>query len=441
MYRDRADAGQQLARRLCAEPRRAPLILALPRGGVPVAVPVAEALGAELDVLVVRKLGAPGNPEYAMGAVGEDGIVVMDHTARRRLHVTDDQVHVAMAREQAEIDRRVRQYRSGSRRLGIAGRDVIIVDDGLATGSTAAAAVRVARHLGAHRVTVAVPVGSREAVDWMAGTADEVVCLKVPEPFWAVGEHYEDFAQVGDDEVVRLLREHPRADPRAASDLRLVDAEVRIDADGVTLNGHLQVPRDAAGLVVFLHGSGSDRHSPRNTAVASALRASRLGTLLFDLLTPEETETGVEPSIRESAHRVNEVLAWLRSQPMTAQLPVGLYGASSGAAIALAAAADDPTRVRAVVCRGGRPDLALDWLPRVEAPTLLIVGSLDHAVLDINTDALRHLSCPRHLQVVRGAGHLFEEDGTLQRAAAAARAWFLQHLPAPAVRAAEVRAS
>lgn len=430
MFRDRADAGQQLAESLAGYGRRDPLVLALPRGGLPVALPVALKLGADLDVLVVRKLGAPGNPEYAMGALGEDGIVVMDHDVRRRLHITEDAVRVAIAREQAEVDRRVDAYRGGSRRLGLAGRNVVIVDDGLATGSTAAAAVRVARHMGAQHVTLAVPVGSREAVGWLSGMADDVVCLQIPEPFWAVGQHYREFSQVSDGEVVSILRAHPRPDPRAETDLRVVDAEVAIDARRLSLTGHLTIPVDAVGLVVFVHGTGSSRTSPRNTAVAASLQAAGLGTLLFDLLTTEETHASIDLPITHAARRVLAVVAWLHTQSEARDLPIGLYGASSGAAAALAAAAEDPRSIRAVVSRGGRPDLATPWLPRVQAPTLLIVGSLDYAVLDLNSEAQRHLTCDNHLHVVRGASHLFEEAGTLQQAAAATRAWFLRWLAA-----------
>lgn len=428
MFRDRADAGAQLARGLDGYDRPDPLVLALPRGGLPVALPVALRLSADLDVLVVRKLGAPGNPEYAMGAIGEDGIVVMDHDARRRLHITEDAVRVAIAREQDEIDRRVDAYRGGSHRLGLAGRNVIIVDDGLATGSTAAAAVRVARHMGAEHITLAVPVGSVEAVQWLSGMADDLICLQIPEPFWAVGQHYREFPQVSDDEVVSILRSHPRRDPRAETDLRVIADEVTIDAQGLPLTGNLTIPVDAVGLVVFVHGTGSNRTSPRNLAVAASLQASGLGTLLFDLLTPAEAHASIDLPIPQAARRVLAVIAWLRTRPEARGLPIGVYGASSGAAAALAAAAEDPRSIRAVVSRGGRPDLASPWLGRVQAPTLLIVGSLDYAVLDLNSEAQRHLTCDNHLHVVRGASHLFEEQGTLQQAASAARAWFLRHL-------------
>lgn len=429
MFRDRTDAGHALARDLADYERARPLVLALPRGGLPVALPVAEALDAELDVLVVRKLGAPGNPEFAMGAVGEDGVVVMDHGARRLLHVTPDQVDLAAARERAEVERRVQAYRGGSRRLGLTGRNVVIVDDGLATGSTAAAAVRVARCLGAAHITLAVPVGSQDAVDWLGGMADEVRCLQVPVPFHAVGQHYASFDQVSDDEVIAILRRRPRGDPRADQVRPDIDADVEIPFGAQPLGAHLTVPPDARGVIVFAHGSGSDRHSPRNEQVAKVLQSAGFGTLLFDLLTEDEAAIpGASLDVEDATARLLHATEWLRARPEACGLPIGFFGSSSGAAAALVAAAQRPQTVGAVVSRGGRPDLAARWLPRVLAPTLLIVGGNDRAVLDLNQEAQRHLGGDSLLEVVRGAGHLFEEPGALAQAASLARAWYLRHL-------------
>lgn len=441
MFHDRSDAGHQLATALTHYDRPEPLMLGLPRGGLPVAVPVAAALGADLDALVVRKLGAPGNPEFAMGAVGEDGVVVIDHDTRQRLHVPEDAVRRSVDREQAEIDRRVGLYRGGSRRLGLAGRNVIVVDDGLATGSTAAAAVRVARHMGAAHITLAVPVGSAEAVARLSNLADDVLCLQTPHPFWAVGQHYSTFPQITDDEVVAILREHPRRDRRPESTARVFDSDVTIDAGGAALTGHLTIPGHTPGIVVFVHGTGSNRLSPRNTWVATALQAAGLGTLLFDLLTPAETAASIDLSVAHAGQRVLAVTTWLQGRPGAAGLPIGLYGASSGAAAALVAAAEDPSRIHAVVSRGGRPDLAGPWLPQVQAPTLLIVGGRDYVVLDLNRDAARVLRCPHHLQIIKGASHLFEEEGSLQLAAAAARTWFLHHFGAEGADASVLQAS
>jgi putative phosphoribosyl transferase len=205
--------------------------------------------------------------------------------------------------------------------------------------------------------------------------------------------------------------------------------EVLIAAgDGVELPGMLAVPAGTVGTVVFAHGSGSSRLSPRNARVARTLEDARLATLLFDLLTPAEAEDrGNVFDIRLLAGRLAAATAWLRADGELGRLPLGYFGASTGAAAALWAAADD-LRVRAIVSRGGRPDLARPRLAAVRAPTLLIVGSLDPVVLDLNEEARLCLRCECNLRIVPGATHLFEERGTLETAAQLARDWFLEHL-------------
>ncbi len=204
-FTDRRDAGRQLAEALQQGGHRPTVVLALPRGGVPVAVEVAALLGAQLDVLVVRKLGLPGQPELAMGAIGEDGVRVMNAGVVRQAGVTAAAVERVVQHEAAELDRRVQAYRGGRPAAVVEGRDVVVVDDGLATGATAQAAVEVVRAHGARHVTLAVPVGSREAVARLAAVADDVVCPDVPRHFRSVGDHYADFTQVEDATVVRLL--------------------------------------------------------------------------------------------------------------------------------------------------------------------------------------------------------------------------------------------
>jgi len=195
------------------------------------------------------------------------------------------------------------------------------------------------------------------------------------------------------------------------------------------LPGVLQTLPDAAGVVVFVHGSGSSRHSPRNRFVADVLHSHRLATLLFDLLTDREAVDRRNVfDIPLLGLRVDEALAWLQARPDIGSLPVGLFGASTGAAAALRTAAGSPKRVAAVVSRGGRPDLADDHLSRVQAPTLLIVGGDDPEVLGLNRLAMRRMSCVHQLEIVAGATHLFEEPGTLETAADLAARWFATHL-------------
>jgi dienelactone hydrolase len=213
---------------------------------------------------------------------------------------------------------------------------------------------------------------------------------------------------------------------------------VQISTNEHTVEGELTLPRDARAIVLFAHGSGSSRHSPRNRYVAGVLNRSNLGTLLFDLLTPEEDAAeGANQRFNISllAGRLLRVTEWVRSHPETQGLPIGYFGASTGAAAALVAAADRPDLVGAVVSRGGRPDLAGDALGRVEAPTLLIVGGEDHDVLALNRSARRRLRARTEIAVVQGATHLFEEPGALEKAAALAAGWFTRYLAAARTRA------
>ncbi len=208
---------------------------------------------------------------------------------------------------------------------------------------------------------------------------------------------------------------------------------VEIDAAGARLHGDLAIPEPAIGLVVFAHGSGSSRRSPRNRAVARALEAGGLATLLMDLLTEDEEAVDVRTAeyrfdIGLLARRLVGGIDWAREQPATAALPIGLFGASTGAAAALIAAAQRPEAVGAVVSRGGRPDLAGKALPKVAAPTLLIVGGLDDVVITMNHEASAQMTCERQVEIVPGATHLFEEPGTLDEVARLATAWFAYHL-------------
>lgn len=204
-YADRAAAGRELARAVQEQAGEVDLVLALPRGGVPVAAPVAAALGAPLDVLVVRKLGAPGRPELAVGAIAAGGVRVLNVALLRRLSVAPDQVEDAVARETQELLRRERAYRGDRPPVDLRGRRVVVVDDGLATGATALAAVQVVAAGGAERTVLAVPVGAPDAVARLSAVADAVVCPHAPARFAAVGEHYADFRQTTDEEVRRAL--------------------------------------------------------------------------------------------------------------------------------------------------------------------------------------------------------------------------------------------
>ena len=442
---DRVDAGRRLAERLRHLRGEDVVVLGLPRGGVPVAAEVARGLDASLDVIVVRKLGVPSRPELAMGAVGEDGVLVVNE---RVVHASEVEFAEVERREREEVQRSARRFRGERAGLLLAGRTALVVDDGVATGSTARAACRVARAQGAARVVLAVPVCRRDVAGALGDVVDEVVCLVAPEGFSAVGQFYADFRPTSDREVVELLRRGARramsvpADPPPPGGPinevdgvdgidgvdGVVDEEVEVVAGRAHLGGYLSVPAGARGLVVFVHGSGSSRHSPRNRYVAGVLHAAGLATLLFDLLTPrEERDRATVFDIALLAGRLIEVTSWAGARQDCRELRVGYFGASTGAAAALWAAAADPA-VAAVVSRGGRPDLAAPRLEQVRAPTLLIVGGRDAVVLELNRRAQARMRCEVQLAVVGRATHLFEEPGTLEQAAGLARDWFVNHL-------------
>ncbi len=205
LFEDRIDAGRQLAARLQHLAGRPVVVLGLPRGGVPVAAEVAESLGAPLDIIVVRKLGAPFQPEFALGALGEDGVRVLNPEALGFAGFTPEELSATEQREQQEIARRALRYRGGRERLSLDGRVAVIVDDGIATGSTARAACQVARALGAARVVLAVPVAPRGWEARIGADADEKVSVATPASFFAIGQFYEDFDQTSDGEVAAYL--------------------------------------------------------------------------------------------------------------------------------------------------------------------------------------------------------------------------------------------
>ncbi|MEU8620712.1 phosphoribosyltransferase family protein [Streptomyces sp. NPDC048623] len=440
-FTDRTDAGRQLAALLVGLKGEDPVVLGLPRGGVPVAAEVADALGAPLDICLVRKLGVPYQPELAMGAIGEHGVRVVNERVVLQTGVSEHDLAAAERRERAVLAERARRYRGAREPADIRGRTAVVVDDGFATGATALAACQVVRARGAARIVLAVPVAPRGWAERVVGAADETYCVHEPEGFYAIGQFYTDFAQTPDEEVVaalRLRRGDHGTDAMDAGDG--VDTEVRVPlgeagagagagAVGIEAGGRLTVPGGATGVVLFAHGSGSSRHSPRNQAVARTLNRAGLGTLLFDLLTEEEAADRANvfdtPLL---AGRLTSATEWLANHPGTGGLRTGYFGASTGAAAALWAAAEPDSGVAAVVSRGGRPDLAEERLADVTAPTLLIVGGADPLVLDLNRQAEALLRCEHRLVTVPGASHLFEEPGALTEVGRLAAGWFAERL-------------
>lgn len=457
VFKNREDAGWQLARELAKYTgRQDVIVLGVPRGGVEVAFPIAQALGVTLDVFLSRKLGVPGEEELAFGAVAADGTQYLNDRIIAMLGITAQEREEIAAKALKALRDREAEYRAGRGSLDVAGKVAILVDDGIATGASMEAAVRMLKKMQPERIVVAVPVGALEACARLRKEADEVVCLVEERDFSAVGQFYRDFSPVSNGEALELLKcakelaaIHAGADPSvlgsshgcdlpemANGDSGLVtgeDADVVVRMDGLKMAGILHIPADCKGVVLFAHGSGSSRFSPRNRYVAKVLQRRKIGTLLFDLLTKEEERedewsSQIRFDIPLLAERMAGATKWLEEYLGDRKLPFGYFGASTGAAAALVAAAKMPEKIAALVSRGGRPDLAGDALERVTTPTLLLVGGLDGRVVGMNEEAFKRLKCTKKLQVIPGASHLFEEPGTLEAVVEAAAAWFRRNL-------------
>lgn len=443
LFTDRRDAGRQLGSHLKALDLPDPVVYALPRGGVPLAVEIARALKAPMDLVLVRKIGAPGHPELAVAAVvdGEDARTVINEAIGEMTGSDAAYLEKARRRELDEIERRRTLYFGGRRRVSPAGRTAIVVDDGLATGATAKAALRALKRQGAAKIILAVPIAPADTLEKMRAEADVVVCLHSPHRFFGVGAFYSDFRQLTDEETLDLLRQ--AWDIETPAPVRVVEQR-KVQLPPLALAGDLQTLPDAKGIILFAHGSGSSRLSPRNRAVADDLNARGFATLLFDLLAEDEAKDRSKVfDIQLLADRLMHAVSWIGDQPDLAGLSLGLFGASTGAAAALVSAARLGARVQAVVSRGGRPDLAGPALRQVTAPTLLIVGAEDFGVIGLNREALAALSCDKAMTLVPGATHLFEEPGTLEKVMELAGAWFATKLgvrPAAAAPLSEARA-
>jgi putative phosphoribosyl transferase len=431
-FRNREDAARQLAAALAGYRGAHPVVLAIPRGAVPMGRLIADALDGELDVILVRKLGAPDNPEFAIGAIDERGQTMLDDASAEWAGASRGYVQQEAERQLALIRERRQRYRGGRAGIALAGRTVIVVDDGLATGATMLAALRAARAQQPARLICAVPVAARDSLAQVARVADEVVSLATPSPFGAVGYYYREFDQVDDAAVAAALAATPANDAPPLA--RASSLAVQIRAEDAMLPGDLVSPQAPQALVIFAHGSGSSRLSARNRFVAEVLNRRGFATLLFDLLTPQEDrDRALRFDIPLLTRRLQAALGWARRESGHRELPIALYGASTGAAAALAVAAARPRDVAAVISRGGRPDLAgREALARVRAPTLLIVGGADPEVLQLNRAAQAILGGRAELVVVPGATHLFEEPGTLEQVAVRSADWLARILASTA---------
>lgn len=420
-FTNREHAGQALAKKLRSHITADTIILGVPRGGIPVAFEVAKILNCPLDILAVKKIGAPMQPELAVGAISEDGVPYFDESLSQRLSLKKAYLQKVAQEKLRELKTQLEKFRGSKPALDLRDKDVIVVDDGIATGATLKAAVPVLRGRGARKVILAAPVGARDSLDSLREVADEVITIISPENLVAVGMWYESFTQVEDEEVIQKLGESRFLNSPRQKEIILREGRLE-------LHGDWTVADQEKGLIIFAHGSGSSRKSPRNQFVASELNKAGFSTLLFDLLTEHESADrshvfDIELLARRLLLATDEVLKHYKNGPP----PLGYFGASTGAAAALSAAAQSKHPILAVVSRGGRPDLAERHLPRVTSPVLLIVGSEDKTVLGLNKKAQALLPTCR-LVTVPGATHLFEEPGALEEVVEYATQWFTEYV-------------
>jgi putative phosphoribosyl transferase len=404
-FRDREDAGRRLAQLLVGKKIEHPIVLGIPRGGVPVALEVARALRGELGVVVARKLRAPGQPELAIGAVSSTGVAYINHRLAEECGADERYLADEQARQTEEASRREAEF-DGHRHAPVSGRTVIVVDDGIATGATAIAALRSMRWAGAKRVIFAVPVGPPETIETMRREADEVYCLAVEPDFFAIGQFYADFRPFENDEVRKVLDEFERG----ASAVQRRRATIR--RDGVNLAALLAVPpgSGASPCVVFIHGLGSGKDSPRNTVIAERLLDAGFATLLFDLSGHGESDD--DPRGDEAfGDDLTAVYNWVQAQPGIDATQLMLAGSSMGGVVAAEAVRGGRLKPPPVAVVLRAPPVGPGDLDTITTPTLVVVGSHDPLLATVEMAAAA--SPAARLSVIPRAGHLFEEPGAL----------------------------
>jgi putative phosphoribosyl transferase len=442
LYSDRAAAGRAVAAALGGRTLgRDVIVLGLPRGGAVVASEVAAALRAPLDVVVARKLGVPGLPEVALGALVEGRHRLVQDPVRWYLGVPRRVVARIVERERAELKRRVRLYRGGASIPTLRDRTVILVDDGLASGATLRAAALAVRDRRPARVIAAVPVASPLHCDDVRESVDELITLATPDPFETVSAWYDDFAPVGDAEVLRVLSRTANAASAAVRDPidAVPEQEISIplgQGDGLaagSMMADLGLPHGLPnGLAILAHGGGSSRKSYRNRYLAGRLRDAGWATLRVDLLlegeqVDDDRDARARFDIPRIARRLLAAAEWAAREGLPGSEHVVLAGASTGAAAALVAAATRPDLIAAVASRGGRVDLAGEYLRHVRASVIMIVGSRDTNTLRWTRESAAVMRCPKRLTVIRGAGHTFDEPGMLGPVGEAVVKWFARY--------------
>ena len=429
MFRDRHQAAMALVETLQNYPldKTNTVVVGLPRGGVPIASVIAQKLELPLEVICVKKIGYPGNTELAIGATTEAGDVVINSNIKKMANLREDEIEELVEKYTLMAKAKAKRFRKNRPQLNLKNRDVVIVDDGIATGATVEAAIKFLKRIKVNEIIIATPLASKDSVSRLSIQVDKLIALETPSPFISVGRWYRSFEQVNDLEVEKTLELSNQMSKNS------YQVSVTLNCDGQCLDGKLVKVEDEKAWIVFVHGSGSSHLSPRNNWVASELNKASFSTLLFDLLSPQEDlDYAKRFDIKLLSERLVLALKWLiHSDHFSPSTPIGLFGASTGAAAALVAAAkyQDELPIYSIVSRGGRPDLAeFQSLQEIMLPTLLIVGAKDYPVIEYNRKAYKQIYNSK-MQLVTNATHLFDEPGTLEKVAKLTIKWFQHQLP------------
>jgi putative phosphoribosyl transferase len=430
-FHDRTDAGKQLAGQLERFRGSEAVVLGVPSGGVVVATEVAKELGLRMDVIVVRAVMLDRDRSLALAAVAEGGEQLIDDDAVEALEASPSELWAALTAERAEVARRVEIYRLRRFHVDLHGFIAIVVMDALSDPIGATLACRVARLRGARRVVFAAPVGTADIFTEVDQHADEITLIESPDGLLDPLTYFDEFAPVSQSVVLDHLDASMVRDGVPDPPLTQVDhiRDLRVEpvvmlSDGVALRGIVMLPHLAVGVVVFVHGSGSDATSPRDEAVAASLAEVGIASVRFDLLSEFEHYRNLEIEIATMVERLTGVISWVRRQVDLRGLPLGLNGANSGIVGVLKLAAEPGAEIVAIVSRGGRPDEFAVSIHDVITPSLFIVGGADDAILEANRATAMLIDAPSELSVIPGASHRFVEPGALEMVAEITRDWF-----------------
>lgn len=425
MFRDRSDAGEILAAGLSGVARPPCIVAAIPRGGVPVAIPIIARLGVPLTVVYARKLTAAVAPELAFGAVDEDGQETLDPAIVADLRLSREDVAAEHRRVLGEIRRRMELYRVPPLSRYLPGRSVVLVDDGLATGLTMQAAVGYARRHGAREITIAVPCASARAVERLRGRVDRLVSLTTDANFRTVGQYYRAFPAVADEDVKAMLEQAAQWAAAAAPEVSAM-----FDAPGGALIATLLLPTGAARhAVVILVEEGDGSTVSEDRAIAEVARSEGTAVLCLARARPAPGPGRAEARRSPDAEDVLAAARWLRSRTDVDPTRIGIAGGGGAAGPILRAAARDPG-FRAVVLWSPGGDVEPLAIQRLTTPTLLVVGEHDEPGRRTAEALTAMLDGPRRIEVVKGVNARFDEPRALDQAATVTVRWAQQHLGA-----------